>query len=158
MGPEEFSLQPAYFFEGNFNIIFLFTHSPYVFNIHYITLLSTPHHISSGLILILSCYINRCFTRGLFVSVLTTTTVYAHLFPFMQATWPTHLFLLDFKILIIHGEQCSSLICSFLCLPITASLLGRYNVLSILSQSPRVCILPLIWKTPPHPTKQHIKL
>jgi len=36
MGPEEFNLQPAYFFEGNFNIILLFTQSPYIFKIHYI--------------------------------------------------------------------------------------------------------------------------
>jgi len=78
-------------------------------------MLSTPHHISSGLILIFSCNANRCFTRGLFASVLSTTTVYAHLIPFMQATCPTHLCLLDFKILITHGEQYSSLICSFLC-------------------------------------------
>ena len=34
----------------------------------------------SGLIFILSCYVNRCFTSGLFVSVLTTTTEYAHQF------------------------------------------------------------------------------
>ena len=60
MGPEEFSLQPAYFFEGNFNIIFLFTHSPYIFKINSIIMLSTPNHISSGLLLILACHVNRC--------------------------------------------------------------------------------------------------
>jgi len=75
----------------------------YIFKIHYIIVLSTPHLISSGLILILSCYINRCLTRGLFASVFTTTTVYAHLTLFMQVTCPTHLFLLDFKIQITHG-------------------------------------------------------
>jgi len=116
-------------------------------------MLSTPHHISSGLILILSCYANSCLTRGLFASVLTTTTVYARLIPFMQATCPNHLFLLDFKILISHGEQYSSLICSILCPPVTASLLDNFNVLSTLLQAPSVCILPLIWKThaPPRP-------
>jgi len=144
MGLGEFSLQPAYFFEGNFNIILLFTHSSYIFKIHYIIVLSTPHHISSGLIFILSCYINRRLTRGLFASVFTTTTVYAHLIPFMQVTCPTHLFHIDFKILTTHGEQYSSLLCSFLCPPVNTCLLGPCNVLSTLSQAPRVCILPLI--------------
>ena len=144
MGPEEFSLQPAYFFEGNFNIIFLFTHSPYIFKIHYIIVLSTPHHISSGLILILSWYVNCCVTRGPFASVLTTTNVYAHLIPFMQVTCPIRLFLLDFKILITHGEQYSSLLCSFLCAPVTTCLIAPFNVISTLSQASSVCILPSI--------------
>jgi hypothetical protein len=104
MGLEEFSLQPAYFFEGNFNIIFLFTHSPYIFKIHYVIMLSAPHHISAGLILILSCYVSRCLRRGLFASVVITTIMYVHLIPFMEATCPTLLFLLDFKILTTHVE------------------------------------------------------
>jgi hypothetical protein len=106
-----------------------------------ILLLCCLHPImSSGLITILSCYVNRCLTRGLFASVLPSTTVYPHLIPFMQATCPNRLFLLDVKI--------------------PASLLGPYNILSILSQAPSACILPLIWKThpPPFPTKQHMKL
>jgi hypothetical protein len=135
---------------GNFNIVFLFTPSPYIFKMYSITMLSSPHHISWGLILILSCYINRCFTWDLFASILTTT-VYAHHIPSMQATCPNRLFLLDFKILITHCEVYSSLICGFLCPPVTASLLGPYNVLSTLSQATRVCILPLICKTLPPP-------
>jgi hypothetical protein len=51
----------------------------------------------------------------------------------MEATCPTLLFLLDFKILTTHVEWYSSLICSFLCPPVTASLLGPYNVFSTLS-------------------------
>jgi len=149
MAPEEFSLQPVCFFEGNFNIIFLFTHPPYMFKIDYIILLSTHHHISSGKFLILSCYVNRCLTRGLFASVLTTTTVYAHLIPFVQATWPTYLILLDFKILITHGEQYSSLICSFLFPPVNASLVGPYIVFSTFSQGTNFFTLTLIWKTQP---------
>ena len=104
-------------------------------------MLSAPHHISSGLNLILSCYVNRCLTRGLFASVVITTTMYAHLILFMLATCPTPLFLLDFKILTMHVEQYSSLICRFLCPPVTASLLGPYNVFSTLSQAPSFCIL-----------------
>jgi len=77
--------------------------------------------------------------------------VYAHHIPSMQATCPNRLFLLDFKILITHCEVYSSLICGFLCPPVTASLLGPYNVLSTLSQATRVCILPLICKTLPPP-------
>jgi len=115
-----------------------------VMGLLYIIVLSTPDHISSGLILILSSYINRCLTRGLFASVFTTTAVYAHLIPFMQVTCPTRLFLLDFKILITRGEQYSSLLCGFLCPPVNTCLLGLYNALSTLSQAPRVCILPLI--------------
>lgn len=95
---------------GNFNIIFLSTHSPYILRIHSITMLSTHHHISWGLILILSLYVIRCLIRGLFASVLTTTAVCADLIPFIQATCPTLFFLLDFKILITHGEECSSFI------------------------------------------------
>ena len=103
-------------------------------------MLSTPYHISSVLILNLSCYINRCFKWDLFASILTTT-VYAHHIPSMQATCPNHLFLLDFKILITHCEVYSSLICSFLVPSVTASLLVPYNFLSTLSQARSVCRL-----------------
>ena len=114
------------------------------------TMLSTPHYISSVLILNLSFYIISCFKRDLFASILTTN-VYAHHIPSMQASCPNRLFLLDFKILITHCEVYSSLICDFLVPSLTASLLGPYNFLSTLSQAPRVCIVPLICKTHPPP-------
>jgi hypothetical protein len=79
----------------------------------------------------------------------------------MHATCSTH-FILDLVTLIKFGgayKLWSSSLCSLLQSSITSSRLGP-NILSALcSQTPSVCVLPLVWETKFHThTKQQVKL
>jgi hypothetical protein len=97
-------------------------------------------------ILILSTHIHIGLPSGLFHSCFPTRNLYTLLSYCIRATCPTHLFLLDFIILIILGEEYklqTSLLCSFPHSPITSSLFGPNIFLNILfSKHPQSVFLP----------------
>ena len=86
-------------------------------------------------ILILSSHLHLGLPSGLFPPGFPTKTLYTPLFSPICVTCPDHLILLDLITWTILGEEYRSLsssLCSFLCSPVTSSLLGTNILLSTL--------------------------
>ena len=80
-------------------------------------------------ILILSYHLRLGLLNGLFPSGFPSKNL-VHTSPFIRATCPAHVILLDFITRTILGEEyreLSSSLCNFLNSPVTASLLGQKN-------------------------------
>ena len=85
---------------------------------------SQPTSLKS--ILILSSHRRLGLPNGLFPSGFATKTLYAYLDCSIRATCPAHLSRLDFRFLIMLGEEynaCSSGLCNFLHSPVISSFL-----------------------------------
>jgi hypothetical protein len=109
-----------------------------------IDLVHTTHPISLSSILILSTTLRLGFPSGHFLSGFPTNILYAFLFSFIRATYPGHLILHDFIILIIVGEVfklCSSSLCSSLQLPVI-SLRSKYSPQHPVLEHPQSIFLP----------------
>jgi hypothetical protein len=100
------------------------------------SILSIPFHpITLRSILILSSYICLSPPSGLFPPGFSTNTVHAFIPSPMHAAYPTHLFLLEFIVLITFGQENklrSSSLCSFLKPPVTSSVFGPNILFSTL--------------------------
>jgi hypothetical protein len=102
-------------------------------------------------ILILSYHLRLGFPSGHFHSAFPTKILYVFFISPIRATWASHLIHLDLITLIIFGEAYtlwSSSLCSLLQPPVTSSLLGPNNLLSILFSNTSIYVLPFVRERP----------
>ena len=107
-----------------------------------------PHPTSCRSILILSTHLSLGLPSGLLPSGFLTKTLYTPYSSPIRATYPAHLFLLDFITRTILGEEYKSFsfsLCNLLHSPVTSSLLGPNILLNTVFmcafRSAKICFI-----------------